>query len=171
MIAVGDSLPAVTLSEYNIVEGTCALGPNDITVAEEVANKTIVLFAVPGAFTPTCSSQHAPGFVQLTDEFKAAGVDEIWCLSVNDAYVMGAWGKELGAAGKIRMIADGDAVFTKATGLELDLFGKGLGLRSARYSMLVKNGVVKKLNLETSGGFKVSDAATILAQVRARVDA
>ncbi|OQR87832.1 peroxiredoxin [Achlya hypogyna] len=167
MIAIGDSLPAVTLGEYNAVEGTCAIGPKQIKVAEEVADKTIVLFAVPGAFTPTCSAQHAPGFVQLADEFKAAGVDEIWCLSVNDAFVMGAWGKELGAAGKIRMIADGDAVFTKATGLELNMTGRGLGLRAARYSMLVKNGVVKELNLEVGGGFKVSDAATILAQVHA----
>ncbi|OQR82436.1 redoxin domain-containing protein, partial [Thraustotheca clavata] len=115
MIAIGDSLPDVVLGEYNAVEGTCAIGPTQIKVKEAAANKTIVIFAVPGAFTPTCSAQHAPGFIEHYDEFKAAGVDEIWCLSVNDAFVLGAWGKQLGTAGKIRMIADGDATFTKAT--------------------------------------------------------
>lgn len=168
MIQVGDKLPAVTLMEFNEVEGNgCSLGPNPVDVAQASAGKTIALFALPGAFTPTCSAQHVPGYIAQHDALKAAGVDEIWCVSVNDAFVMGAWGRELQAAGKVRMLADGDAVFTKATGLTLDLTGKGLGLRSNRYSMLVKNGVVTTLNVEGPGKFEVSDASTMLAQAKA----
>ena len=168
MIQVGDKLPAVTLMEFNEVEGNgCSLGPNPVDVAQASAGKTIALFALPGAFTPTCSAQHVPGYIAQHDTLKAAGVDEIWCVSVNDAFVMGAWGRELQAAGKVRMLADGDAVFTQATGLTLDLTGKGLGLRSNRYSMLVKNGVVATLNVEGPGKFEVSDASTMLAQAKA----
>lgn len=168
MIQVGDKLPAVTLMEFNEVEGNgCSLGPNPVDVAQASAGKTIALFALPGAFTPTCSAQHVPGYIAQHDALKAAGVDEIWCISVNDAFVMGAWGRELQAAGKVRMLADGDAVFTQATGLTLDLTGKGLGLRSNRYSMLVKNGVVATLNVEGPGKFEVSDASTMLAQAKA----
>ena len=115
----------------------------------------------------TCSAQHVPGYVEQAEALKAAGVDEIWCVSVNDAFVMGAWAKDLQTQGKVRMLADGDAVFTKATGLVLDLTGKGLGLRSNRYSMLVKDGVVATLNVEGPGQFAVSDAATLLAQAKA----
>ena len=168
MIKIGDTLPATTLMEYVEVEGNgCSIGPNPVKVAEATAGKTIALFAVPGAFTPTCSAQHVPGFLEKVAEFKAAGVDEIWCVAVNDAFVMGAWGREQNAAGKIRMLADGDAAFAQATGLTLDLNGKGLGLRSNRYSMLVKDGKVVQLNNEAPGKFDVSDAATLLAQASA----
>ena len=168
MIKIGDTLPATTLMEYVEVEGNgCSIGPNPVKVAEATAGKTIALFAVPGAFTPTCSAQHVPGFLEKVAEFKAAGVDEIWCVAVNDAFVMGAWGREQNTAGKIRMLADGDAAFAQATGLTLDLNGKGLGLRSNRYSMLVKDGKVVQLNNEAPGKFDVSDAATLLAQATA----
>ena len=168
MIKVGDALHAATLMEYVEVEGNgCSVGPNPVDVAQATAGKTIALFAVPGAFTPTCSAQHVPGYVEQAEAFKAAGVDEIWCVAVNDAFVMGAWAREQHTAGKVRMLADGDATFTKATGLTLDLTGKGLGLRSNRYSMLVKDGKVVQLNNEAPGKFEVSDAATLLAQVRA----
>jgi peroxiredoxin len=168
MIKVGDSLPAATLMEFMEAEGEgCSLGPNAVDVAATSKGKTIALFALPGAFTPTCSAQHVPGYVVGFDELKAAGVDEIWCVSVNDAFVMGAWARDQKSVGKVRMLADGDAAFTKATGLTLDLTGKGLGLRSNRYSMLVKDGKVASLNIEGPGKFEVSDAATLLAQVKA----
>jgi glutaredoxin/glutathione-dependent peroxiredoxin len=167
MIQVGDTLPSGTLFEYVEVEGEgCSIGPNPVDVAKAVSGKTIAIFGLPGAFTPTCSAQHAPGYIELQGQFKTAGVDEIWCVSVNDAFVMGAWGRELGAAGKVRMMADGSADFAKATGLTLDLAAKGLGLRSGRYSMLVKNGVVTQLNNENGGGYAVSDAQTLLKQVQ-----
>ena len=167
MIKVGDTLPAATLMEYVEVEGGgCSLGPNPVDVIAASAGKTIALFAVPGAFTPTCSAKHVPGYVEKAAEFKAAGVDEIWCLSVNDTFVMGAWARDQKTDGKVRMLADGDAVFAKATGLTLDLTGKGLGLRSNRYSMLVKDGKVMSLNVEAPGKFEVSDAATLLAQAK-----
>lgn len=169
MIKIGDTLPATTLMEYQHAEdGTCASsGPQPVNVQQAAAGKTIALFALPGAFTPTCSAQHVPGFVESADALKAAGVDEIWCLSVNDAFVMGAWAKDQQTAGKVRMLADGDAEFARATGLTLDLTGKGLGLRSNRYSMLVKDGKVTQLNVEAPGQFTVSDAATLLGQARA----
>lgn len=168
MIKVGDALPAVKLMEYVEVEGNgCSIGPNPVELPQAAAGKTIALFAVPGAFTPTCSAKHLPGYIEQAEAFKAAGVDEIWCVSVNDAFVMGAWGREQNATGKVRMIADGDAAFAKATGLTLDLTGKGLGLRSNRYSMLVKDGKVVSLNVEGPGKFEVSDAATLLAQAKA----
>jgi glutaredoxin/glutathione-dependent peroxiredoxin len=168
MIKVGDTLPSATLMEFSDVEGEgCSLGPNAVDVAKATAGKTIALFALPGAFTPTCSAKHVPGYVNHLADFKAAGVDEIWCVSVNDAFVMGAWARDQKSVGKVRMLADGDAVFTKATGLTLDLTGRGMGLRSNRYSMLVKDGKVVTLNIEAPGKFEVSDAATMLAQARA----
>ncbi|MCX7255896.1 MAG: peroxiredoxin [Polaromonas sp.] len=168
MIKVGDTLPAATLMEYVEVEGGgCSLGPNPVDVIAASAGKTIALFAVPGAFTPTCSAKHVPGYVEKAAEFKAAGVDEIWCLSVNDTFVMGAWARDQKTDGKVRMLADGDAAFAQATGLTLDLTGKGLGLRSNRYSMLVKDGKVVSLNNEGPGKFEVSDAETLLAQAKA----
>ena len=167
MIKIGDALPAVTLSEFSEVEGNgCSLGPNPVEVPQAAAGKTIALFAVPGAFTPTCSAKHVPGYLENAAALKAAGVDEIWCLSVNDPFVMGAWARAQKTDGRIRMLADGDAVFAKATGLTLDLSGKGLGLRSNRYSMLVKDGKVAALNIEAPGKFEVSDAATLLAQAK-----
>lgn len=168
MIQVGDTLPATTLMEFVEVEGEgCSIGPNPVDVGKASAGKTIALFALPGAFTPTCSAKHVPGYVDLSADFKAAGVDEIWCISVNDAFVMGAWARDQKTGAKVRMLADGDATFTKATGLTLDLTGKGLGLRSNRYSMLVKDGKVVTLNNEGPGKFEVSDAATLLAQAKA----
>ncbi len=168
MIKVGDKIPAVTLMEYVEVEGNgCSIGPNPVNSGQASAGKTIALFGLPGAFTPTCSAKHVPGYVEAWDAFKAAGVDEIWCLSVNDAFVMGAWAREEQSAGKVRMLADGSADFAKATGLTLDLTAKGMGLRSNRYSMLVKDGVVQTLNIEGPGKFEVSDAATLLAQAKA----
>lgn len=165
MIKVGDKLPGGTLQEYMEVEGEgCSIGPNPVDIAKATAGKTIALFALPGAFTPTCSAKHVPGFVDKVAEFKAAGVDEIWCVSVNDAFVMGAWARDQKTAGKVRMLADGSADFAKATGLTLDLTARGMGLRSNRYSMLVKDGVVKTLNVEAPGKFEVSDAATLLKQ-------
>ena len=167
MIKVGDSLPASTLMEFSEVEGGgCSLGPNPVDVTKATAGKTIALFGLPGAFTPTCSAKHVPGYMEKQAELKAAGVDEIWCVSVNDACVMGAWARDQKSAGKVRMLADGDAAFAKATGLTLDLTGKGLGLRSNRYSMLVKDGKVASLNIEGPGKFEVSDAATLLAQAK-----
>ena len=168
MIKVGDTLPAATLMEYVEVEGNgCSIGPNPVDVIQASAGKTIALFALPGAFTPTCSAKHLPGYRDKFAEFKAAGVDEIWCLSVNDAFVMGAWGREQKTDGKIRMLADGSAVFTQATGLTLDLSARGMGLRSNRYSMLVRDGKVVSLNVEGPGKFEVSDAETLLAQASA----
>ena len=167
MIKVGDQLPAATLMEYVEVEGNgCSIGPNPVDVQKAAAGKTIAVFAVPGAFTPTCSAKHVPGYVEQAAALKAAGVDEIWCLAVNDAFVMGAWARDQKTAGKVRMLADGDAAFAKAVGLTLDLNGKGLGLRSNRYSMLVKDGKVTTLNVEAPGKFEVSDAATLLAQAK-----
>jgi peroxiredoxin len=168
MIKVGDHLPAATLMEYHEVEGGgCSMGPNPVDVLAACAGKTIALFGLPGAFTPTCSAKHVPGYVEGHQAFKAAGVDELWCVSVNDAFVMGAWARDQKTGDKVRMLADGDAVFAKATGLTLDLTGKGLGLRSNRYSMLVKDGKVVSLNIEGPGKFEVSDAATLLAQATA----
>ena len=167
MLKIGDKLPAGTLQEFIEVEGEgCSLGPNSFDVEKATAGKKIAIFALPGAFTPTCSVQHVPGYVQQAADFMAAGVDEIWCLSVNDAFVMGAWGREQNTLGKVRMMADGSAAFTQATGLVLDLTARGMGLRSQRYSMLVVDGEVKSLNIEAPGKFEVSDAATILAQAK-----
>ena len=168
MIKVGDTLPAATLMEYSDVEGeACSVGPNAFDVGKASAGKTIALFALPGAFTPTCSAKHVPGYLENFAALQAAGVDEIWCVSVNDVFVMGAWAREQKSAGKVRMLADGSADFTKATGLTLDLTSRGMGLRSNRYSMLVKDGKVLSLNVEGPGKFEVSDAATLLAQAKA----
>ncbi len=168
MIKAGDALPDATLMEFSEVEGNgCSIGPNPVSVAKAASGKTIALFAVPGAFTPTCSARHVPSYLDKFSELAAAGVDEIWCVAVNDAFVMGAWARDLKTHGKIRMLADGDAAFTKAIGLTLDLTGKGLGVRSNRYSMLLRNGKVVTLNVEAAGKFEVSDAGTMLAQLKA----
>ena len=169
MLKVGDKLPAASLQEFIEVEGNgCSIGPNTFDIGKATAGKTIAVFALPGAYTPTCSAKHVPGYVEKAAELKAAGVDEIWCVSVNDAFVMGAWGRDQKTAGKVRMMADGSADFAKATGLTLDLTSRGMGLRSNRYSMLVVDGVVKSLNVEGPGKFEVSDAATLLAQAKAQ---
>jgi peroxiredoxin len=168
MIQSGDSLPSATLMEYSEHEGEgCSIGPNPVDVSKASAAKTIAIFGVPGAFTPTCSAKHLPGYLESFAALQSSGVDEIWCISVNDAFVMGAWAREQKTAGKIRMLADGNAAFAQATGLTLDLTGFGMGLRSNRYSMLVKDGKVVSLNVEGPGQFAVSDAATLLAQAQA----
>ena len=167
MLKVGDKLPAGTLQEFIEVEGNgCSIGPNTFDIDKVTAGKTIAVFALPGAYTPTCSAKHVPGYVENAEALKAAGVDEIWCLSVNDAFVMGAWGRDQKTGGKVRMMADGSAAFAQATGLTLDLSARGMGLRSNRYSMLVVDGVVKSLNVEAPGKFEVSDAGTMLAQAK-----
>jgi peroxiredoxin len=168
MLKVGDKLPAASLQEFIEVEGNgCSIGPNNFDVQKATAGKKVAIFALPGAYTPTCSAKHVPGYVEKAGELKAAGVDEIWCISVNDAFVMGAWGRDQKTAAKVRMMGDGSADFTKATGLTLDLGAKGMGLRSQRYSMLVVDGVVKTLNVEAPGKFEVSDADTMLKQAKA----
>jgi peroxiredoxin len=167
MLKIGDKLPAGTLSEFVEVEGNgCSIGPNAFPIDTASAGRTIAVFALPGAYTPTCSAKHVPGYVGKADALKAVGVDEIWCVSVNDVFVMGAWGRDQRTGGKVRMMADGSAEFTRATGLTLDLTARGMGLRSNRYSMLVVDGVVKTLNIEAPGKFEVSDADTMLAQAK-----
>jgi peroxiredoxin len=164
-IKVGDRLPEGTLSEFIETETAgCSLGPNTFQVADLVKGKKIAIFGLPGAYTPTCSAQHLPGYVKHAAELKAKGVDEIWCISVNDAFVMGAWGREQNATGVVRMMADGNATFTKALGLDADFSKYGMGTRSQRYSMLVEDGVVKQLNVE-QGGFEVSSAEKMLEQL------
>src|SRR5258708_23569391 len=155
-IKVGDKVPSVKL-KHKTEDGV-----KDITTDELFAGKKVVLFALPGAFTPTCSAKHVPGFVQHFDDLKKKGVDTIACLSVNDAFVMGAWGKDQKADGKVMMLADGNGDFTKAVDLELDATANGLGKRSKRYAMVVDNGVVKTLNVEAPGAFEVSSAEAIL---------
>jgi peroxiredoxin len=167
MLKIGDKLPAVSLKEFIEVEGNgCSLGPNSFEVPAITAGKKIAMFALPGAFTPTCSAKHLPGYVEHHDALRALGVDEIWCISVNDAFVMGAWGREQNTSGKVRMMADGNGDFTKAVGLTVDLSAHGMGHRSQRYSMLVIDGVVKSLNIEGPGKFELSDAATMLKQAQ-----
>lgn len=158
-IKVGDKIPSATL--YRMGEN----GPEAVTTDELCAGKKVALFGVPGAFTPTCSAKHVPGFLQNAAALKAKGVDTIACMAVNDAFVMGAWGKDQGTAGKIEMLADGSAELTKKMGIELDLGARGLGTRSRRFSMLLDNGVVKQLNLEEGGAYEVSSAEALLGQL------
>jgi peroxiredoxin len=165
-IKVGDRLPDGQLQEFIEVETAgCSLGPNTFKVADLVKGRKIVIFGLPGAYTPTCSAKHVPSYLQHYDALKAKGVDEIWCMSVNDAFVMGAWGRDQHATGKVRMMADGSADYTKQLGLELDLTARGMGVRCQRFSMLVDDGVVKSLNVEGPGKYEVSDAETMLKQL------
>ena len=166
MIDIGERLPDATLQEFVEVEGDgCSIGPNSFHVEDLVRGKKIALFGLPGAFTPTCSVKHVPGYIERYDALKAKGIDEIWCVAVNDAFVMGAWGRDQHTGGKVRMMADGSGDFTKKLGLEFDLTARGMGVRSQRYSMLVDDGVVKQLNIEAGGKFEISDAATLLKQL------
>jgi len=155
-IKVGDKVPSVKLKQMT------PDGMKDVQTEDFFKGKKVVLFALPGAFTPTCSAKHLPGFVEKVAELKAKGVDTVACLSVNDAFVMNAWGKDQKADGKVQMLADGNADFTKAVGLELDARANGLGIRSQRYAMVVDNGVVKTLNVEKPGSFEVSSAESII---------
>jgi len=166
-IKPGDKLPDGKLSESTEFDESagCPMPAKDISVADSVKGKKVVIFALPGAYTPTCSAKHVPGYVKNYDKLKSKGVDEIWCVATNDGFVMAAWGRDQKAGGKIRMLGDGSAEWTKKLGLELDLSARNMGLRSQRYSMLVENGVVKKLNLEAPGKFEVSSAETMLSQL------
>jgi peroxiredoxin len=165
-IQIGDRLPAGQLQEFVETERAgCSLGPNRFEVEELAKGKTVVVFGVPGAFTPTCSAQHVPGFVSHYDDFRKKGVDEIWCFAVNDAFVMGAWGRDQKTGAKVRMMADGSGDYTAKLGLELDLRSGGLGMRCKRFSMLVQDGVVRKLNVEAPGKFEVSSAEAMLRQL------
>ncbi|AOK28663.1 peroxiredoxin [Burkholderia singularis] len=166
MIRVGDTLPDAELFEYlDDARVGCTLGPNAFSVREQTAGRRVAIFGLPGAFTPTCSTQHVPGYVEHAERLRAAGVDEIWCVAVNDAFVMGAWGRDLHTAGKVRMMADGSAAFTHALGLTQDLSARGMGTRSRRYAMVVDDGVVKTLFVDMPGKFEVSDAASVLASL------
>jgi peroxiredoxin len=165
-IKVGDKLPAGTLQEYFEVEKDgCSIGPNAVKIEDLTRGKKVVLFGLPGAFTPTCSAKHVPSYLANYDKLKAKGVDTIACMSVNDAFVMGAWARDQKTGDKLRMLGDGSADYTKALGLEFDLTARGLGLRCQRFSMLVENGIVKTLNIEAPGKYEVSGAETMLQQL------
>jgi peroxiredoxin len=165
-IKVGDRVPDSTLTEFIETETAgCTLGPNAFQVADLVKGKKILMFALPGAFTPTCSAKHVPSYLEHFDAIKAKGVDEIWCVAVNDAFVMGAWGRDQKVNGKIRMMGDGSAAWTKALGLELDLVARGMGVRSQRYAAYLEDGVVKVLHVEGPGAYEVSDAASMLKAI------
>jgi len=165
MIAIGETLPEATLWESTGFGEACPLAPAPVSVQEATQGKRVVIFGLPGAYTPTCSAKHVPGYVQHLGELKARGIDEVWCVSVNDGYVMAAWGKELGATGKIRMLGDGNADFVRKLGLDKDSTKAGMGVRAQRFSLLVDKGVVKQVNVEAPSKFEVSDAETMLKQV------
>jgi len=158
-------LRANLLEMVNEERAGCTIGPNAFKVEDLVKGKKIAIFAVPGAFTPTCSAKHVPSYLANIDKLKAKGISDVICMSVNDPFVMGAWARDQKTGGKIRMMGDGSADYTKALGLEFDLAAKGLGLRCQRFSMLVDNGVVKNLNIEAPGKYEVSDAETLLKQM------
>lgn len=164
MIAAGQSLPPGKLMEAtNFDESTgCPIGPQEVDVAAATQGKKIVIFGLPGAYTPTCSAKHVPSFVQNASALKSKGVDEVWCVTTNDAFVMAAWGKHLNVNGTVRMLADGSANYVKALGLELDLTARGMGVRSNRYAMIVDKGVVKGVYVEEPGKFEVSSAEAVL---------
>ena len=165
-IKVGDRVPDATLTEFIETETAgCTLGPNNFQVADLVKGKKILMFALPGAFTPTCSAKHVPSYVEHNAAIKAKGVDEVWCVAVNDAFVIGAWGRDQKVGSKVRMMGDGAAQWTKALGLELDLTARGMGVRSQRYAAYIVDGVVKVLHIEAAGKYEVSDAASMLKAI------
>lgn len=166
-IKTGDPLPQGNLYEspdFDPATG-CPLKPLALSVPEITQGRKIVIFGVPGAFTPLCSAQHLPGYIKLYDQFRAKGVDEIWCMAANDGFVMAAWGKDQKAGGKVRMMGDGSAEYTKLLGLEMDLTAKGMGMRCQRFAMIVDNGKVSYIGVEESGKFEVSNAETVLGKV------
>ena len=165
MITIGDKFPEATLMETTEFGEACPLSPKPVSTAEAAKGKRIVLFGLPGAYTPTCSAKHVPGYLANLDALKTKGVDEIWCVSVNDAYVMAAWGREQEAIGKIRMLGDGSAELAKKLGLDTDLTKSGMGIRARRFSLLIEDGVVKQVNVEQPGKFEVSNAETMLTQL------
>jgi peroxiredoxin len=165
MIKVGDRIPDATLSESTEFGDACPVSPSSVSVTEATRGKRVVIFGLPGAYTPTCSAKHVPGYVEQLPQLKAKKVDEVWCVAQNDGYVMAAWGRDQKAIGKVRMLGDGNGELAKKLGLEVDLSRAGLGHRMQRFSMLVEDGVVKQLNVEAPGKFEVSDAATMLKQL------
>ncbi len=162
-IETGTKIPDATLYESTEFGEACPISPSRVSVAEATKGKRIVIFGLPGAYTPTCSAKHVPGYVAALDGLHELGVDEVWCVSVNDGYVMAAWGREQKALGKIRFLGDGRGELAKKLGLDREL--DDMGLRMRRFSMLVNDGVVEKLNVEAPGKFEVSDAATMLSQL------
>jgi glutaredoxin/glutathione-dependent peroxiredoxin len=165
MIKIGDQLPDATLMETIEFGDACPLSPKPVQVASEIAGKRVVIFGLPGAFTPTCSAKHVPGYVENLEQLRSHGVDQVWCVSVNDAYVMAAWGRDQHAIGKIRMLGDGNGDFVRKLGLENDQSASGMGMRARRFSLLVENGVVKQVNVEEPRKFEVSNAETMLRQL------
>ena len=163
MIRIGDSLPDATLTESTDFGEACPRSPKKRSVAELLKGKRVVIFGLPGAYTPTCSAQHVPGFLARREAIIAKGIQEIWCVSVNDGYVMAAWGRDQNAIGKIRMLGDGGAEFARKLGLDQEI--PGMGIRVRRFSLLADDGVVKRLNVEAPGKFEVSDADTMLGQL------
>ena len=166
-LKVGDRLPDGKLTETTEFDSAthCAMAPKEVGVAEAAMGKKIAIFGLPGAYTPTCSAKHVPSYLSRRDQLMARGVGEIWCVAVNDAFVMAHWGRDFKALGKIRFLGDGSAAWSRALGLELDLGARGMGTRMQRFSMLVDDGVVKQLNVEAPGKFEVSDADTMLKQL------
>jgi peroxiredoxin len=165
-IKEGDRLPEGKLTEITQFDAAgCPISPQEVNVTEGLKGKRVAIFAVPGAYTPTCSAKHVPSYVNNFGALKSKGVDEIWCIAVNDAFVMAAWGRDQKASGKVRMLADGSADYTRKLGLELDLGARGMGTRSQRYSLLADDGVVKQLNIEAPGKYEVSSAEAMLAKL------
>lgn len=158
-IKVGDTIPSMKLMTAT------PDGPKEISTDEIFKGKKVVMFGVPGAFTPTCSLRHLPGFIENAEAFSAKGVDQVVCMAVNDAFVLGAWAKENGVNGRVTMLADGSGAFTKALGLELDLVGRGLGVRSQRFALVAQDGKVTSIAVEQPGGFEVSKAEAVLASL------
>ena len=165
MINIGDSFPDATLTESLEFDDACPLPPAKLSAAEMAKGKRIVIFGLPGAFTPTCSAKHVPGYLASLDALKKKGIDEVWCVSVNDGYVMAAWARDQKALGKIRFLGDGSAELTKKLGLDTDI--PGMGIRMKRCSLLVESGVVKQVNVEAAGKFEASTAETMLSQIGA----
>ncbi|HEY3594391.1 MAG TPA: peroxiredoxin [Polyangiaceae bacterium] len=163
MIKIGDKIPDATLTESTEFGEACPIAPAKLSVAESLSGKRVIIFGLPGAYTPTCSAKHVPGYLENFDAFRRKGIDEVWCVSVNDGYVMAAWGREQECIGKIRMLGDGAIEFTRKLGLEVDL--PTMGVRMRRFSLLADNGVVRQFNLEGPGKFEVSDAETMLKQL------
>ena len=163
MIKPGDTFPDTTLMESTEFGEFCPVAPQPVKTAEALKGKRVVIFGLPGAFTPTCSAKHVPGYLANLDKLKAKGIDEVWCVAVNDGFVMASWGKEEKAIGKIRMLGDGSAELAKKLGLDFEI--PGMGVRMKRCSLLVDNGVVKQVNVEQPGKFEVSNAETMLSQL------
>jgi len=163
MIQVGEPLPDATLAESTEFGDACPIAPQKLSAMALAKGKRIAIFGLPGAFTPTCSAKHLPGYLEHLDALREHGVDEVWCVSVNDGYVMAVWGRELGAIGKIRMLGDGSAELIRKLGLDTEI--PGMGVRARRFSMLVEDGVVQRVNVEQPGKFEVSNAETLLAQL------